>query len=340
MPEGILGEPVGVLEELPGEPRLADPGLAGDRDMPGPPLADCCVEEVLEEAQLVDPPHEGRLERLRPIAAAPFRDDPQGTPGGHGGGLALEGRLPGRLEDDRGGGRPLGGFADEDRTRRGDRLEPGGRVDEVAGDHSLVDRPDRDRRFAGENPGPGGDARSERLDRIDDLEAGSHGPLGVILAGDRRTPDSHDRVADELLGGSAVAGDHHAGDLEVPGEGVADVLRVALLGEGGEADEVGEEHRDMPALGDGGGGGREARTGGRCRGRRCPGGEPGRALAAELRVGAVGRSAGRTDQRESSRTFLAELAPRLILGPAARADHPGAPVRRESPRVPQEARRR
>ena len=52
------------------------------------------------------------------------------------------------------------------------------------------------------------------------------------------------------------------------------------------------------------------------------GDERGRAFAAELRVGAVGRSAGRADQRESSRAFLAELAPRLVLGPAARADHP------------------
>ena len=119
VPEGILGEPVDVLEELPGKPRLADPGLAGDRDVARPTLADRRVEEVLEEAQLVVAADEGGLERLRPVAAAPLRDDPQGTPGGHGGGLALEGLLPGRLEDDRRGGRPGGGLADEDRAGAG-----------------------------------------------------------------------------------------------------------------------------------------------------------------------------------------------------------------------------
>ena len=166
------------------------------------------------------------------------------------------------------------------------------------------------------------DRRPERPDGVDELEAGPHRPLGVVLVGDRRAPDRHDRVADELLDRPAVAGDHLAGELEVAGEGVADLLRVALLGEGGEADEVGEEDRDEPALGDGGGGRPGGRTARRRRGRRCSGDERGRALAAELRVGAVGRSAGRTDQRESSRAFLAELAPRLVLGPAARADHP------------------
>ena len=45
----------------------------------------------------------------------------------------------------------------------------------------------------------------------------------------------------ELLDRPAVAGDHLACELEVAGEGVADLLRVALFGERGEADEVGEQ---------------------------------------------------------------------------------------------------
>ena len=57
----------------------------------------------------------------------------------------------------------------------------------------------------------------------------------------------------------AVARDHLAGDVEVAGERVADLLGVALLGEGREADEVGEQDRDEAALGDGcWGGGRRA----------------------------------------------------------------------------------
>ena len=269
------------------------------------------MEEVLEQAQLVVAADEGGLERLRPVAAAPLRDDPQGAPGGDRGGLALEVLLAGRLEGDRRGRGPLRRLADQDRARGGGRLEPGGRVDEVAGDHPLVRGTDRDGGLAGEDAGPGGDRRPERPDRIDELEAGADSPLGVVLVGDRRAPDRHDRVADELLDRSPVAADHVAGEVEVTGQELPGVLSVAPFRERREADQIGEEDRHEAALGDGCGG----------RGQRARTDERGRALPAELRVGAVGRSAGRTDQRESSRAFLAELAPRLVLGAAVRADH-------------------
>ena len=45
----------------------------------------------------------------------------------------------------------------------------------------------------------------EDADGVDELEGGADGPLGVVLARDRRAPDGHDRVADELLDGAAVA---------------------------------------------------------------------------------------------------------------------------------------
>ena len=44
-------------------------------------------------------------------------------------------------------------------------------------------------------------------DGVDELEGGADGALGVVLVGDRRAPDGHDRVADELLDGAAVAVD-------------------------------------------------------------------------------------------------------------------------------------
>ncbi len=92
---------------------------------------------------------------------------------------------------------------------------------------------------------------------------------------DRRAPHRHDRVADELLDRAAVAADHLAGEVEVAAERVADVLGVALLGEGREPDEVGEQHRDETSLGDrtrgdgrtGDGDGRRRRER-RCRSRR------------------------------------------------------------------------
>src|SRR5579859_2753290 len=70
----------------------------------------------------------------------------------------------------------------------------------------------------------------------------------VVLARRGSAPDRHHRVADELLDRSAVAADDEARGVEVAREQVADVLRVARLGERGEADEVGEEDGDDAPL--------------------------------------------------------------------------------------------
>ena len=130
------------------------------RHEPGPAVAARRVEQVLELAQLVVAADERRLERLGPVPAADLGHDPERPPGRHRARLALEDLLAGLLERDRLRGRPLGRLADEDRARLGHRLEPRGRVDEVAGDHALVRRPDRDRRFAGQDAGPGLDRRA------------------------------------------------------------------------------------------------------------------------------------------------------------------------------------
>ena len=87
----------------------------------------------------------------------------------------------------------------------------------------------------------GGDGR-------DELEAGPDRSLGVVLLGDRGPPDRHDGVADELLDDAPVAADDGAGELEVAREELPHLLRVALLGERREADEVAEQHRDVAKL--------------------------------------------------------------------------------------------
>ncbi len=130
------------------------------------------------------------------------------------------------------------------------RLQAARGVDHVAGDHPLADRADRDRRLPGEHAGAGLHGRPELADAAHDLQGGAHRPLGVVLVARRRAPDGHDRVADELLDRAAVALDDAPGQVEVAREQVADLLRVALLGERGEADHVGEEDGDEAALGD------------------------------------------------------------------------------------------
>ena len=121
-------------------------------------------------------------------------------------------------------------------------------VDEVARDHALVRGAERDRRLAGQDAGARLDAVAQARHRVDQLERGADRALGVVLVRDRRAPDGHDRVADELLDRAAVALDDLAREVEVARQRVADVLRVALLGERREADEVGEQDADELAL--------------------------------------------------------------------------------------------
>src|SRR5206468_2118765 len=95
-----------------------------------------------------------------------------------------------------------------------------------------------------------------------------------------------------------------AARVEVAREQLANLFRVARLGERREPDQVGEEDRDEAALGR----------------RRCGGGrgglaagQGGTAFAAELRSGRVRRPALRAGERQGAAAFEAELSPLLIL---------------------------
>ena len=65
MPAVVVREPVDVLLELPGEPRLADAGDAVDRDELRAALVGGGVEELLDEPQLAVSADERRLEARR-----------------------------------------------------------------------------------------------------------------------------------------------------------------------------------------------------------------------------------------------------------------------------------
>ena len=236
---------VDVLEELPGQPALADPCLPDDRDEAWPPLARRGVEEVLDEAQLRIAAHEWGLQLLATADAAALGDDPYRAVGGHRADLPLQLLLAERFEDDRALGAMAGRLADDHDPRRRHRLESGRGVDQVAGDHPLVRGPQCHGCLAGEHPGPCLEhlaVVSQVADSIDKFEGGPHRSLGIVLVRDGRAPDGHHRVADELLYRPAVAVDDLLGDRKVLGQLLADRLGITGLGEGSEANQVGEEH--------------------------------------------------------------------------------------------------
>ena len=319
VPEDRLDDAVEILLELPGEPALADAGLPDDRHQAGLAFAFRGVEMVLERAQLLVAPDEWRLDRLAAPGTTATRHDGQGLPAGDGRGLALERLLADRLERDRTRRRSVGRLADEDRARDRDRLEPRGRVDEVAGDHPLSVGTDRHDGLPGQDTRPPCEDRPldfDPADGIDQLEGRPHGAFRVVLVRDRGPPDCHHRVADELLDHPAVAVDDLAGGREVPVEQFADLLRVEPLRQRREPDEVDEHDRDEPDLVH-----RRRRCGRGRTARRSPSldsrwrsrSEVGAAFAAELGTGLVGRAACRASEGEPLPALEAELARRVVL---------------------------
>ena len=167
------------------------------------------------------------------------------------------------------------------------------------------------------------------LHGVDQLQAGANGPFRVVLACRRGAPDGHHRVADELLDDPAVQLHDLGRDAEVPGQGLAHLLRVAFLGERREADQVREQDTHEPAFRD------EScsspLTAGRPSDSRAPARTPAverrPAIATEPLAGRIDRTACWTPRRERCTTVATEPLAGRIVGPAARADHRVVPGR-------------
>ena len=206
------------------------------------------VEELLHQAELAIASDEWRLESRRLQRTAASGRHPERSPERDLFGLALEVVLSSGRVCDGGLRGSLRRLADQDGARLGRRLDPRRRVDEVAGDHALPFRPERDGGFSGQDTGSRLERRVELGYRREQIERGPNRPLRVVLGRDGRSPDGHDGVPDELLDGAAVALDDAACGVEVAREELAGLLGVATLGGCREADEVGEEDGDEAAL--------------------------------------------------------------------------------------------
>ena len=142
--------------------------------------------------------------------------------------------------DQLGGERPA-----EDLARAGRLLQPGGHIHGVA-DHGAV---------AGSPDGGGHHLPRVDADREDQIAAelphgqgGGHRSLGVVVMGDGDPEDGHQAVTHVLVDGAAVIDHDRAelaeGGIDHPGHD----LGVGPLGQGGEADHVGEQHRRQLAF--------------------------------------------------------------------------------------------
>ena len=103
-----------------------------------------------------------------------------------------------------------------------------------------------DERLSRRDPDPQLEILLER--ELADRERGADGALGIVLVRGRCSEERHDRVADELLHGAAVALELCPDALVVRAEECLDVFGIHRLGACGEADEVAEDDRDDLAL--------------------------------------------------------------------------------------------
>jgi hypothetical protein len=134
---------------------------------------------------------------------------------------------------------------------------------------------------------------AERRGAREHVQRRAHRPLRIVLVSHRRAEHRHDGVAHELLDEAVIARDRLGQRVEERRLEGAHYLGVEPLGERGEAGQVGEEDRDLAAVGFAGwgcrgrGGGRRGRDGRRGHGRRlrlAGGGQPLAAARAEGEV--------------------------------------------------------
>src|SRR4029453_11027744 len=85
-------------------------------------------------------------------------------------------------------------------------------------------------------------------DGVEHAKRTAHRSLRVILVHVRYAEHGHDAVADELVHRPAQPFDLPAEPRVVRAQEGPHVLRVGLVGAGGEADQVAEQHRDDLAL--------------------------------------------------------------------------------------------
>jgi hypothetical protein len=253
-PDHQLGLLVDEPQQFPDEPALADPRLTDDGHQLHRTRPPRLLVEPAEQVEFLVATHQrGRrpLLDIHPQAAA--RGDR--APDREGLGFALDLNRLQLLVVECGPRRPPGRLPDDYGAGRGRALEARGRIHDVA-DHALglVRAGIQDHgRLARHDPNPDGKLKLRgRLvqlgDGIEHPKRTPNRPLRVILMRARHPEHGHDAVANELVYGATQPFDLSAKPLMVRTQQGPHVLRVGLVGAGGEANQVAEQHRDDLAL--------------------------------------------------------------------------------------------
>jgi len=153
---------------------------------------------------------------------------------------------------------PAGRFADDQRVRRSQTLQPGGEVRRLADDAALLCGTLADQ--IANHGEPGGDAephtqllpRGQSADRLDYRQPRPHRSLGIVFMRLRVAEIDQHPVAHVLGDKPVEAADRRGDDAVVVADQLAQILRVMTGRECRRADQVAEHHRQLPAFGVGG----------------------------------------------------------------------------------------
>jgi hypothetical protein len=236
-------------EELEDEAALPDPWLADQRQELGRVLLPDALERPLEQLELALAAHQRR----------PRLDDVDTEPGTGLQRLPDIDRLGLPLRFDRGriavldrlSRRPVGRPIDKHTADGRRRLQPGRRIDHVAGSHPLAlarARAERDQRLTGRDPDPHLQPGTLLRQPVPDRERRPHRPLRIVLVSHRRPEQRHHRIADELLDRAPEPLQLIPKARIVRREQRTHVLGVEPLGARRKADQVGKQDRDHLAL--------------------------------------------------------------------------------------------
>ena len=158
--------------------------------------------------------------------------------------LADEAVRGGRNEDIARAGGCLHAGRYVDRVAHGGVLRRGLGADDADDDRSCVDA-DSDLESVSLGQMLGG---IELVDRSHKVEAAANGTLGVILVGGRGAEEGEYAVPHEAGDGPSVTLDGSVHPLECLTDEGGPVLGIETFGNRGGSSDVGEEHRDRPAL--------------------------------------------------------------------------------------------
>ena len=83
---------------------------------------------------------------------------------------------------------------------------------------------------------------------ITDGKRGTHGALGIVAVGNRRTEQGHDAVADVFVNAPAVVVNQAVDGLEETRHQLVDFLGAEFVDQGRVAGKIGEERGHLPPL--------------------------------------------------------------------------------------------